>query len=158
MRKHLAALISVGISMLSRLGRRLGYPAPASMPISAAILDRLATVSVDQSLEDVAQLLVAGRSSQIPILDGGKPVGVVTRDDLAAGVQVLGPHALVAEAPHRGVVTVSPSDSLADVYAQLRAAPEAVAVVVDRGTPVGMITFEHLLAYLDRARLGDRAA
>jgi CBS domain-containing protein len=147
MRKQLGALISVGISVLSRLARRLGHPAFASMPVSAAILDRLATVSVDQSLEDVAQLLVAGRSSQVPIVDGGKPVGVVTREDLAAGVQVLGPHAPVAEAPHRGVVTVSPADSLADVFARLRAAPEAVAVVVDRGAPVGVITLEHLLAY-----------
>lgn len=154
LREKLGALISVGISMLSRVARRLGGPALASVPVSAVILDRLETVSVEQPLEDVAQLLVAGRRSQIPIVDGGKPVGVITREDLAAAVQVLGPHAPVAELPRRGVVTVSPADSLEDVLARLRGAPGAVVVVVDHGAPVGMLTFEHLLAYLDRVQAG----
>ena len=146
MRKKLGALISVGISVLSRAARRLGYPALATVPVSAVILNRLDTVSVEQPLEDVAQMLVAGRSSQVPIVDGGKPVGVVTRDDLAVAAQVLGPHAPVAEMPRHAVVTVSPADSLQDVFARLRDEPESVALVVDHGALVGMVTFEHLLA------------
>lgn len=148
MRKKLGALISVGISVLSRAARRLGYPALATVPVSAVILNRLATVSVEQRLEDVAQLLVAGRREQVPLVDGGKPVGVVTRDDLAVAVKLYGPHAPVAEIARHSVVTVSPSDSLADVFVRLRDEPEAVAVVVDHGAPVGMVTYDHLLAYL----------
>jgi CBS domain-containing protein len=90
-------------------------------------------------------------------VDGGKPVGVVTRADLATGVQVLGPRAPVAELPRRGVLTVSPADSLADVFVRLRQDPEAVAVVVDHGAAVGMVTFDRLLAYLD-AEQTDREA
>lgn len=150
-REKLGGLISVGISMLSRMARRLGCPALATVPISAVMLNRLATVSVEQPLEDVAQLLVAGRRAPVPVVDGDRPVGVVTRDDLAAGVQVLGPHAPVADLPRHGVVTVSPADSLEEVLGQLRAAPDAVAVVIDRGAPVGVVTFEHLLAYLEQA-------
>ena len=135
--------------MLTRVARRLGAPAAlASVPVSAVILNRLTTVSVEQPLEDVAQLLVAGQRSEVPIVDGDRPVGVVTRDDLAAGVQELGPHALVAQLPHREVLTVSPSDSLADVYVRLREDPDAVAVLVDHGALVGVVTYEHLLEYL----------
>lgn len=132
------------------MARRLGYPALASVPVSAVMLHRLDTVSVGQPLEDVAQLLVAGQRSEVPIVDGDKPVGVVTRDDLAAGVQELGPHAPVAQIPRHGVLTVSPSDSLADVFVRLREDPNAVAVLVDHGAPVGVITYEHLLEYLEQ--------
>src|SRR5262245_44731485 len=86
LREELGALITVGISVLSRAARRLGYPALASVPVSAVILNRLQTVSIEQPLEDVAQLLVAGRRSEVPVVDGNRPVGVVTRDDLAVAV------------------------------------------------------------------------
>jgi CBS domain-containing protein len=101
LREKLGALISVGISVLSRISRRLGCPALASVPVSAAILNRVATVSVEQPLEDVAQLLVAGRRSEVPVVDGDKPVGVVTRGDLATAVRALGPRAPVADVPRR---------------------------------------------------------
>jgi tRNA nucleotidyltransferase (CCA-adding enzyme) len=134
--------------LLELVARGLGFPGLATVPVSAAILTRLQTVSVGQPLGDVAQVLVANRYQQVPVVDGDQPVGVVTRSDLEAAVQVVGPHAPVALAHHRTVVTVSPSDSIADVFGRLRASPEAVAVVVDHGAPVGVVTYEHLLAYL----------
>lgn len=132
------------------MARRLGYPALASVPVSAVMLHRLDTVSVGQPLEDVAQLLVAGQRSEVPIVDGDKPVGVVTRDDLAAGVQELGPHASVAQLSRHDIVAVSPSDSLADVFLRLREDPNTVAVLIDHGAPVGVITYEHLLEYIEQ--------
>jgi CBS domain containing-hemolysin-like protein len=158
LREKLGALISVGISVLSRMARRLGYPALASVPVSAAILHRLDTVSVGQPLEDVAQLLVTGRHSEVPVVDGDKPVGVVTRGDLAAAVKALGPHAPVSDLPRRAVLTVSPGDSVEDVLGRLRADPEAVAVLVDHGAPVGVVTFEHLLEYLGQPEPPDRGS
>jgi CBS domain-containing protein len=151
LREKLGALISVGISVLSRMARRLGYPALAGVPVSAVILNRLDTVSVEQPLEDVAQMLVAGRHSEVPVVDGDRPVGVVTRDDLAAAVEALGPHAPVSGASRRAVLTVSPSDPLEDVLVRLREAPEAVAVVIDHGAPVGLVTFENVLEYLEHS-------
>ncbi len=132
------------------MARRLGYPALASVPVSAVILNRVETVSIGQPLEDVAQLLVAGQCSEVPVVDGDKPVGVVTRDDLVAGVQELGPHAPVAQLHRHEVLTVSPSDSLADVFVRLRDDPDAVAVLVDHGAPVGVVTYAHLLEYLHK--------
>src|SRR6185436_17672245 len=67
LREKLGALIAVGSSVLSRMARRLGCPALATFPVSAVILNRLATVSVEQPLEDVAQLLVAGSRAPVPV-------------------------------------------------------------------------------------------
>ena len=134
------------------IGKRFGRPALATVPVSAVMLSRVDTVSVEQPLEDVAQLLVSTRCVQLPIVENDMPVGVVTRDDIAAGLQRSGPHAPVGEAPRHDVVTVTPSDSLADVLDRLRETPGAVALVIDRGTPVGLLTVDRLVAYVEDAR------
>jgi CBS domain-containing protein len=147
-RRKLGAMTDSAMRLFARLTRRLGYPALATVPVSAVMLTRLETLSATAPLEDAAQMLVRGRIDHVPIVDGGLPIGVVSREDVRVAVQVLGPHAPVAEAHRHVVVTVAPSDSLADVLAQLRETPDAVAVVVDRGEPVGLVTVEGLTAYL----------
>jgi CBS domain containing-hemolysin-like protein len=59
-----------------------------------------------------------------------------------------GPEATVANAPKHGIVMVSPADSLDLVLDQLRQQPDSVALVVDHGQPVGVLTPEHLAAYV----------
>ncbi|MDB4960608.1 MAG: hypothetical protein JWP01_607 [Myxococcales bacterium] len=135
--------------MFGGLARRLKYPALASVPVSAAMLSRVETVSAEQELEDVAALFIAGRVVQVPVMDHGVAVGVVTRDAVTTALQTSGPHALVGAAPCRHVVTVAPSDAIGDVLAQLRATPDSVALVVDHGAPVGLLTEEVLAAYAE---------
>src|SRR5688500_10652533 len=148
LRRALVRVLEETTRTLVKLGKRLGRPALATVPVSAVMLSRLDTVTAEQPLEDVAQLLVASRSVQLPIIENNTPVGVVTRDDIALGLARSGPHAPVGEAPRHDVITVTPSDSLADVLAKLRELPGAVAIVIDRGTPVGLLTVDRLVAYL----------
>ena len=59
---------------------------------------------------------------------------------------------MIGEQACHDVVTVSPSDSLAEVLDQLYAAsPDSIAVVVDRGKPVGVLTVENLVDYVERS-------
>lgn len=156
-RRILGAVLDRVSGKLALLGRRLGRPALATVPVSAVMLSRLPTVSVEQPLEEVAQLLVAGRYGQLPVIEDGAPVGVVTHDDLAAGIERSGPHAPVGEVPRHPVVTVTASDSLADVLDRLREQPSAVVVVLDRGMPVGLLTADRLVAYVEGAWIsGER--
>jgi CBS domain-containing protein len=150
LRRALARLTSLAINRLSVLARRLGSPA-LTVPVSAAMLTRLPCIKPEQHLEDIAQLLVGGKVGELAVVEDGKPVAVVTRDDVALGIEQAGPHGLVCEAPRHDVVTVTPSDSLADVLEQLRAAPERVAVVVDHGEPVGLLTVDRIETYLNAA-------
>ncbi len=136
------------IELLGSASRRIGYPTLVGVPVSAAMLSRVATVSSEQSLQDVAQLLVGGRHEQVPVVENGRPVAVITRDDVAQGLQLAGPNAPVASAPTHHVVTVAPADSIEHVLDKLREHPDRVAVVVDRGTPVGLLTVAMLAAYV----------
>lgn len=131
---------------LDRIAKRLKYPALASVPVSAAMLSRVDSVSPDQALDEVAQLFTAG-ASQLPVMDHGVAVGIVTRDAVALSLRESGPHALIGATPCRTFVTVAPSDDLGEVLAQLRATPDAVALVVDRGAPLGVVTADMLVAY-----------
>ena len=120
----------------------------AGVPVSAAMLTRVDTVRPDQPLEDAAAILLAGGQNQLPVVDHGTTVGVLTRGDLATALAHAGPHATVSEAPKHDVVTVAPAEPLDAVLDRLRQSPDAVAVVVDHGAPVGLLTAEHLAAYV----------
>jgi predicted transcriptional regulator len=150
-RLRLGALRRKLAACLARVSRRLGPPALASVPVSAVMLSRLETVSTEQPIEDVVQLLVGGRHDQLPLVADGAVVGVVTRDDVATGLRESGPHAPLAAAPRHDVVIITPSDTLGDVFHRLRAAPDAIGLVVDHGAPVGLLTYDHLVEYIESA-------
>ena len=120
----------------------------AGVPVSAAMLRRVEVVRPDQPLEDAAALLLSGGLNQLPVIDHGEPVGVITRSDVASALAHAGPQATVATAPQHGIVTVSPADSLDFVLDRLRQEPDSVALVVDAGEPVGVLTPEALAAYV----------
>jgi CBS domain-containing protein len=126
-----------------------GGPTLLGVPVSAAILSQVVAVKPEQSLDEVAQLFVAGRHDLLPVLDHGRPVAAITRRDLADGLERVGPHGSVGDAALHHVITVTPTEPLADVLQRLHAAPDSVAVVVDHGKPVGLVTAQHLIAYLD---------
>jgi Zn-dependent protease/predicted transcriptional regulator len=120
----------------------------AGVPVSAAMLRRVESVTPEQPLEDAAALLLSGGLDQLPVIDRGRPIGVITRSDVATALSHAGPEATVANAPKHGIVTVTPADSLDLVLDRLRQQPDSIALVIDRGQPVGVLTAEHLAAYV----------
>lgn len=120
----------------------------AGVPVSAAMLRRVDAVTPEQPLEEAAAMLLRGGLNQLPVIDHGKAVGVITRGDVATALAHAGPDATVASAPQHAIVEVSPGDSLESVLDKLRQQPDSVALVVDHGLPVGVLTAEHLAAYV----------
>jgi Zn-dependent protease/CBS domain-containing protein len=120
----------------------------AGVPVSAAMLRKVETVSSDQRLEDAAALMLQGGQNQLPVVDHGTPIGVITRADVASALSRVGPNAPVSAAPRHEVVTVDVGESLDHVLDRLRQARDAVALVTDHGQPVGLVTPEHLAAYV----------
>ena len=137
-------------ALFAALAKRLEVPALATVPVSAAMLHRVETVTPDQTLADAAQLCARGMA-QVPVVDHGRALGVVTKDALANALAASGPRATIAMAERRRVITVPPSAAATEVLGYLRAHPDTVALVVDHGSPVGLLTVEQLEDYLDRA-------
>lgn len=130
----------------------------AGVPVSAAMLRRVEAVTPDQPLEDAAALLLRGGLNQLPVISDGEPVGVITRSDVATALSHAGPTATVAEAPQHKVILVTPAEPLDAVLDRLRAEPDTVALVVDHGTPVGVLTAETLAQYLALHQPDERQA
>jgi predicted transcriptional regulator len=137
-------------AVFAAAAKKLQYPALATIPVSAAMLHRVETVTPDQTLADAAQLCMRG-NQHVPVVAGGRALGVVTKDALAHALAESGPGATISMAEQRSVITVGPSASATDVLQHLRAHPDAVALVVDHGSPVGLLTVELLEDYLGRA-------
>ena len=100
----------------------------SGVPVSAAMLHRVEAVTPEQPLEDAAALLVRGGLNQLPVISHGKPVGVITRSDVATALAHAGPSATVGDAPHRRVIMVSPGEPLDTVLDRLRAVSPASPV------------------------------
>jgi predicted transcriptional regulator len=116
------------------------------VPVSAAMLTRVRVVAPEDSLGHAAALLLDGRN-ELPVIDHGEPVGVLTRDDVAVGLSSVGPDAPVSDAPHHDAVTVEPGEPLDLVLDRLRQRAASAAVVVDHGIAVGIVTADALTNY-----------
>jgi CBS domain-containing protein len=120
----------------------------AGVPVREAMLKRVDTVAPEERLDATASLLVADGVDVLPIFDHGRPVGAITREDIAAGLARGGPDATVAEAPRHDLFTVAPDEPLDTLFERLQKSPGTVALVVDHGAAVGTLTAEHLARYV----------
>lgn len=135
--------------MFGAIAKRLGGP---SIPISAVILARTApsaAVTPEQSIEDVAEMFVAGKISEMPVIHHGVALGMLTRSAVGNSLEHDGPHTPVGLVALSDVVVVEPDTALDDVMHQLDDHPGAVALVIDHGAPIGMVTREELDAYME---------
>src|SRR5205085_5705741 len=74
------------------------------VPVSVAMNRQIDIVHSDDPLGEAARLLVSTGRMQLPIVDHGETVGVLTRTDVARGIEHGGPGAAVAEAPHHAAI------------------------------------------------------
>ena len=118
------------------------------VPVSAAMNRHVEVVRPDESLGEAARRLVSTGQSELPIVDHGETLGVLTRTDVATGIKDAGSQAPIANAPHHEAITVAPTDMLERVFDRLSHEPGAIAVVMDHGTPVGVVTTEQLATFV----------
>src|SRR5437879_1238187 len=110
----------------------------------------VATVNADETILNAYQRMKLYDVSQLPVLKDGKIVGIIDEEDILLGVydnpgHFRGP---VSEAMESHLVTVPPDatlEQLMDIFKR-----GMVAIVVDRGEFLGLITRIDLLNWLRR--------
>lgn len=120
----------------------------AGVPASEVMSRRIEVVDIADSLATAATRMIDAGTAVLPIAERGRMLGALTRGDLVDGLRVAGPAASVARAPRHEVVPVAPNAPLEQVLDELRAAPGAIAIVVDGDTPVGLVTPDQLATYV----------
>jgi cystathionine beta-synthase len=107
------------------------------------------TVTPDDTLLTAFQRMRLADVSQVPVMEHGKCVGVLDESDLLLAIHRNGDfHQRVRTSMTTRLETVGPECTLDHLYAVLDRG--MVALVVDQGRFIGLITRTDLLAYLRR--------
>jgi Zn-dependent protease/CBS domain-containing protein len=118
------------------------------LPVSRAMLTEFAVLAPRDPLARAIELTLAGSQSDFPVLEDGRPVGVLRQAELLAGLSERGPEAPVADFMHPVVEVVEPGEMLDDVFARLQGQESRTFPVVSGGRVVGLLTPENLGEFL----------
>ena len=116
----------------------------SGLPARAAMLSEFEVLQADEPLQRAIDLLMSGSQQEFPVLEGGRPVGVLTRDDLVRGLQRGGPATRVGDAIQRDELAADPGEPLEDVFRRMRERGRSALPVVSGGDLVGMLTLENV--------------
>jgi acetoin utilization protein AcuB len=101
------------------------------------------SIGEDQSLRSAHEVLSKHSIRHLPVLKGGKMVGMVTQRDLAVveSMKDVDPEkVMVSDVMSTDVYTVSPEAMLSEVTAEMAAKKYGSAVVIDNHKVVGIFT------------------
>ncbi|HZO91317.1 MAG TPA: site-2 protease family protein [Chthonomonadaceae bacterium] len=124
--------------------------------VREAMLREFHTLSVGNTLNEAAEVLLAGSQQDFPVVHGGEVVGVLSRAALIRGLAAEGPEAYVAGAMERDFAWAQPEDDLETVLAQTQVAGPILVMEGDsreNARLIGMLTQENLLEFLTLIQL-----
>ncbi len=124
--------------------------------IAEVMTDAPHTIGRDEKLAQAYDVMRRFGLRHLPVLDGGRLVGVLSQRDLlfveAAAGGVDGRVEKVGQAMAHDVFCVAPGDLVTDVAREMGERKYGCAVVLDRGSVVGIFTATDALRLLSRAR------
>lgn len=127
--------------------------------VRRGMLSRFRVVSPSDPLSKVAGWLIENSQTEFPVVsDDGQVVGVVLRDGLFEGLRQGGESAPVERVVRREVLLLDPREALETAILRLEESGLPVALVVEEGRLVGMLTSENAAEFLavQRALRRDR--
>jgi len=118
--------------------------------------DRLHTVSTDTTIAELLSRMFSERHTGYPVIEDGRPVGMVTLDD-ARDVQPVEREAYtVADVMTRELVTIPAAADAMEAFDRLQEHDVGRLLVVDaRGDVVGLLSRTDLMTALDVVRSTD---
>jgi len=102
--------------------------------VEEVMSDDVVTTSRDATLDDVVELMTRHHIKRIPVIEGGKVVGIVTRSDIL--------RALLRDLPAPGLVAVGDEQIRQDIVAELTAQPWAGAGMLRVNVSEGIAELE----------------
>jgi Zn-dependent protease/CBS domain-containing protein len=132
----------------------------AGTPVGHAMITDFRSLDAGDSLQQAADWVVAGSQQDFPVLDGGRLVGVLTRDALVKAISARGLSSPVRDAMSSAFQVADAREMLEPAFARLQACACPVLPVLSEGRVVGLLTAENVGEYvmLRSAVAGRRVA
>ena len=116
----------------------------SGLPARAAMITDLNVLDAKDTLQRAVDHLVAGSQQDFPVVDGGEPVGLLSRSDLLIALQRSGPETPVGEVIARDRQVAEAGEPLEEVLRRMREHRRSALPVVSGGRMVGMVTLENI--------------
>jgi Zn-dependent protease/CBS domain-containing protein len=116
----------------------------AGIPVSRAMITEFRAIEAGDRLQSAVDHILAGFQHDFPVLDGGRLVGVLTRDDLLKAIAREGANAAVSEVMRREIETADPAEMLEPAFLRLQSCDCHALPVVRNGRLVGILTMDNV--------------
>ncbi len=120
----------------------------AGIPVLRVMITDFRALQPEDPLSRAVGYVLAGFQQDFPVVEGDRPVGILTRNDLAAALGRFGPETPVAEVMQREYVTADPRDMLQTAFDRLQQGHCRTLPVVRDGHLLGLLTAENLAEVL----------
>lgn len=135
---YLAAAQEAAVAQMKDITQRL--------PVSSAMVTEFTALPPAATLSDAIEALLSTAQHEFPVVDEqGRVIGLLTRDDLIAGLQRTGPDTPVTRVMRRDIPGVSPQSPLDEAFELMQQSESPILAVTDEyGRLVGLITPENV--------------
>ena len=116
----------------------------AGLPVRRAMIRDFVALAATDPLRAAADQVVRGYQADFPVVEGDRIVGVLTLQDLLAGLSRAGLDAPVGDFMRTDIRTAAPGESLEAALARLKEGECPVLPVVDGDHLVGLLTVENI--------------
>lgn len=135
--------------------------AGSGVRVGDMMMTKFATIPVHARLEQAVTMLLDADQKEFPVVDNeGRIEGILSRDNLIAGLSQRGPQSTVQEAMTPHVPALHPGQSFDEAVNRLKASGvPALPVLDESGRLVGLLSLENVAELvLVRRAVGQRAA
>ncbi len=151
-RKELFWIITVLDAALAVADARFGEVSPSRIRVSEVMTSPVVTISPDATVDQALHTMLSHGISGLPVLDGDRLVGIVTKTDL---LELVESEDYVALHMTKNPITVSAGSSLLHARRLMFEEGAKILPVVERERLVGLLT-DRVLA-LELARLREKS-
>lgn len=117
----------------------------AGVPVSRAMIREFATLSPDDTLAAATRHVLDGFQHDFPVVEGGKVIGILSRDALLAALAESGPHGRISDVMATDFKTADPREMLEFVVQRLKEGSCPVVPVIRDGELVGLLTLDNVV-------------
>jgi CBS domain-containing protein len=129
------------------------------IPVKEVMIKEFQSLSPDAPVSEAVSHVLAGFQQDFPVVEEGRLVGVLTRNELASALGRHGPDTPVSDVMQREFTTADPHEMLQTAFARLQEGHSRSLPVVRDGNLVGILTADNLAEVLliqDSLRQGHR--
>lgn len=116
----------------------------AGIPVERAMMTSFETLSPINSLRYVTHLVLAGSQQEFPVVENGRPIGLVNRADLLNALTQYGPLGFVSQAMRRDVDLIEADEPLTTAAEKLQTGQTRSMIVLREGQLAGLLTLENV--------------